>query len=167
MATAQGMQLISLLNTHMADFKAACENIDDMMASQAPEGRWTPKEILSHLCGPEGIGFLDGIRRFVEEDTPRIDMVPEQTFMNARRAASSFAALLADMVAEYARIADYLATLSDDQLARKAHIPMLKESPFGEYPTLALWVQAMADYHIAFHRDHLLEIVRELQKNAG
>lgn len=159
MATAEGTRLIALLREKVAAFRAACQGVDECKAVCTPEGRWTPKEIVSHLCGPEGIGFLGGIRRFVDEETPRIDLIPEQTFMTARREGLPFSALLEEMEAEYARIAAYVATLSEDQLGRRAHIPLLKGSAVGEYPTLSLWVQAMGDYHIAFHIDHLKEVL--------
>lgn len=159
MSTDEGTRLMTLLARNVAEFKATCQGIDEARASQAPEGRWTPKEIVSHLCGPDDIGFLGGIKRFVDEDIPRIDLIPDQTFMNDRRAGLSFDALLAEMEAEYSHIAGYVSTLSDEQLARKAHIPRLKGSTLGEYPSLALWVQAMADYHIAFHSDHMKEIL--------
>jgi hypothetical protein len=165
MATAEGTRLITVLDNKVAAFKAVCKDIDETIASRAPEGRWTPKEIVSHLCGPEGIGFLNGIKRFIEEDTPRIDIIPEQTFMTDRRAGLSFPVLLKEFEEEHRRVDDYIATLTDEQLARKARIPLLKDSPLGEYPTLAVWVQAIADFHIAFHIDHLKEIVQELQSS--
>ena len=59
-------------------------------------------------------------------------------------------------------IADYVEGLSEEQLSRKAHIPMLKETPVGEYPTLAMWVQAIGDYHLGWHVDHMKEIRQAL-----
>jgi hypothetical protein len=34
----------------------------------------------------------------------------------------------------------------------------------GEYPTLAMWIQAIAEYHVGFHIDHMREILRALGK---
>ena len=36
------------------------------------EGRWSPKEIVSHLCGPEGIGMLPTFRAFLEGDATNL-----------------------------------------------------------------------------------------------
>jgi hypothetical protein len=48
--------------------------------------------------------------------------------------------------------------LSQDQLNRKARIPLFKEIPWGENPTLAEVIQALAGYHLGFHIDLLKEI---------
>jgi hypothetical protein len=70
--------------------------------------------------------------------------------------------LLSQFDQEYSRIADLVAGLSDEQLNRKAHIPLLKEMPLGEHPNLAMWVEAIGQYHLAFHIDHLQEILQSL-----
>jgi hypothetical protein len=56
--------------------------------------------------------------------------------------------------------------VSPEQLGRKAHIPALKESPMGEYPTLGAFVGSLAEYHIAFHIDHMKEVLRLYISNA-
>src|SRR5208337_3389226 len=47
------------------------------VADLAPEGRWSPKQIISHLCGPEGTGLFPTLKVFLEVDTPEIDIDPE------------------------------------------------------------------------------------------
>lgn len=164
MATEEAKRLIALVNEKMGALSEACQGVDEETAARAPEGRWSPRMILTHITGPDGSGFLAGIKRFIAEETPRIDIVPEDPYLTERRSALSFRALLAEAVQEHAGINDYLATLTDEQLQRKAHVPLLKESPLGEYPTLAVWIQAMAEYHLSFHIDHLKEILQALRK---
>jgi hypothetical protein len=65
---------------------------------------------------------------------------------------------------EYTDIADLTATLTDVQLARKAHIPLFKETPMGEYPTLAMWIDGIAGYHLSFHIDHMKGILEALKR---
>jgi hypothetical protein len=74
----------------------------------------------------------------------------------------SMAELLAEFDLEYSRIAAFVEGLSEEQLSRKAHIPMLKNSPLGEYPTLAQWAAGLTTYHIGFHIDHMREILQAL-----
>ena len=45
---------------------------------------------------------------------------------------------------------------------RKAHIPLLNETPLGEYPSLAGWIKALSEFHMGFHIDHLQEILQEM-----
>ncbi len=156
--------LVKLINENVGAMMAVCRGVDDKTASMAPEGRWSPKQILSHLCGPEGKGLKASVQAFLDADTPLLDITPENPYFTEARARMSIAELVAAFEQEYKSIADLTGTLSDEQLARKAHIPMLKESPLGEYPTLAIWINAIAGYHIGFHIDHMKEILQALKK---
>lgn len=162
MQTSQAAQLSELIRRRAEDFKELCEGLDEETATLAPAGRWSPKEIVSHLCGPEGIGHMQSIYRFLEQDTPRLDIEVENPFFSEDRARRTFAELLSEFDREYDRVAEFAAGLSAEQLSRKAHIPFLKETPLGEYPTLAGWFQAIGDYHLGFHTDHMREVLESL-----
>jgi hypothetical protein len=164
MPTAEAARLARLVEEKIGEFMDVCKGIDEETASRAPEGRWTPKQMVSHLCGPEGIGFIASLKAFIELDIPRLDIDPENPFYTDKRAKMTMAQLLTELDAEYGRIAGYVAGLTDDQLARKAHIPLVKDTPMGEYPTLAMWIQAIAEYHVGFHIDHMREILKALGK---
>ena len=164
MPTAEAARLVKLIKEKIGELKEVCKGIDEDTASRAPEGRWSPKQILSHLCGPEGLGFMASVRAFLDLDTPRLDIVPENPYFTEKRAKMTLAQLLAELDSEYSRIAELTAGLTDEQLARKAHIPLVKDTPMGEYPTLAMWIQAIAEYHVDFHIDHMREIQKALGK---
>jgi hypothetical protein len=161
MATPTGSELAQLIRSQSDDFKAACEGLSEADASYATEGRWTAKEIVSHLLGPEGIGNLPMLKRILEEDHPLIEMVAEDPFFSEKRSKMTLAGLLAALEKEYGQMADLAAGLTEDQLNRKARIPLFKETPLGENPTLAEVIQALAGYHLGFHIDHLKEIRAE------
>ncbi|MGO9379645.1 MAG: DinB family protein [Dissulfurispiraceae bacterium] len=167
MSTAEATRLVRLIREKTGELKDVCKGIDEDTASRAPEGRWSPKQILSHLCGPEGKGFMASIRAFLEQETPRLDIEPENHFYTDKRAAMTMAQMLANLDGEYGRIAELTAGLTEEQLSRKAHIPLVKDTPMGEYPTLAMWIQAIAEYHVSFHIDHMREILKELGKAQG
>jgi len=162
MATSRGNQLAHVIQQKVAALKQVCQGVDENLASRAPADRWSPKQILSHLCGPEGVGHLPLLKAFIDSDTPLIDLDTENPFFTEHRAAMSFGELVAECEMNYQRLADFTADLSEEQLDRKAHIPKLKDSPLGEYPTLDGMIYGLGEYHVQFHIDHLHEILAEL-----
>ena len=164
MENTEGIRLAQAIRQKRDELKRLFEGIDERTASRAPAGRWSPKEILSHVCGPEGIGFMPSLQIFLEQDTPQLDIKPEDPFFSENRRQMALSALLSEFEREYSRMAEFVKGLSEEQLSRSAHIPLLKETPIGEYPTLAQWIGAIGDYHLGFHIDHLKEILQALGK---
>ena len=167
MQTPEALRLSHTIRQNVENFKTLCDGLDEETASLAPPGRWSPKEIVSHLCGPDGIGHMPMFQVIVTEDTPRLDIDAENPFFSDRRSRLSLKELLAEFAAEYERIAEFASGLSGEQLGRKAHIPLLRESPFGEYPTLAVWIEVIGDHHLSMHIDHLRQIMQSLGIAAG
>lgn len=164
MATSRGNQLAKDIRQKVAALKKVCQGVDENLASRAPKDRWSPKQILSHLCGPEGVGHLPILRAFVDSDTPMIDLVTEDPFFTENRARMSIIELVAECERNYQSVANFAEELTEEQLGRKAHIPKLKDSPLGEYPTLDGMIYGLGEFHVQFHIDHLVEILAALSR---
>ena len=54
----ESARLVKLIQRKIGKFKDVCNGIDEDRASCAPAGSWTPKQIASHLCYPEGEGYM-------------------------------------------------------------------------------------------------------------
>lgn len=163
MATVTGTQLAQAVRQRLDDLKRICSGIDEDTASHAPEGRWSPKQILSHLAGPEGSGHLPILKAFLEEDIPRIDLKVEDPFFTDKRAKMPFSELIAEVEIEYRLISEFASGLLAEQLDRTAQIPMLKDSPLGEYPTLEGLIDGLASFHVQFHLDHMREVIKDME----
>jgi len=164
MTTPESSRLADSIRQKIGEMNSLCEGLGEEIAARAPEGRWSPKQIISHLCGPEGVGLLPSLRLILEQDTPSMDLKAEDPFFSGKRTGMSMSELLTEFKKEYLQIADLVAGLSEMQLQRKAHIPLLKETELGEYPTLANFVEGLVDYHLDFHIKHMQEIVKALGK---
>jgi hypothetical protein len=162
MATSRGNELAKIIRQRVADLKLVCQGVDEVLSGRAPAERWSPKQVISHLCGPDGVGHLPFLKTFLDSETPLIDLVTEDPFFTEKRTAMSFSALVAECELNYEQVASFAEGLDEAQLARTAHIPKLKDSPLGEYPTLDGMIYVLGEYHLQSHTDHLREILEAL-----
>jgi hypothetical protein len=167
MGASEGIRLSAIIREKLGELDKLCAGLDETTASRAPSGRWSPKEILSHLSGAEGKGLVPLVRMVLEQETPNLDFEPANPFYTGKRQEMTFAELLAGLKSEYEGLADMVAGLTDEDLARRAHVPLFKETPLGEYPALGAFVRALAEQHFDFHIAHMKEILEALKAGQG
>jgi len=74
MAVATGAQLAQNIKNQIAELKKVCKDVDEDIAGRNPVGRWSPKEILSHLLGPDESGHIPMLQSFIDQDNPTVHM---------------------------------------------------------------------------------------------
>ena|SRR3972149_6047499 len=151
---SMGNSLSEQLSAKVGEIKQIAAGMaDDEASKPKAEGEWSAKQVLSHLCGDTDALSMYEMKRFLNEDTPDLGLTPGN-YGDARK-NESIAALMSKIDTDYAEIGRFLAGLSDEQLDRKAHIPFLKETPLGEYPTLGQWAGAVITFHLNDHINQL------------
>ena len=149
-----GSALSEQLAAKVKEVTAAAAGLsDDQAAKPKVEGEWSAKQVLSHLCGDADALSMYEFKRFLAEETPDLGLSPGN-YGDTRKNAS-VKDLVSRIESDYAAIGRFLAGLNDEQLGRKAHIPFLKETPLGEYPTLGQWAGAVIHFHLADHLNQL------------
>lgn len=149
-----GEALSAQLTAKVDEVKEAVSGLSDEEAAKPKaEGEWCAKQVLSHLCGNEDALSMYELQRFLQEDTPALG-ITQGAYGDLRKDAP-VSELVSKIDTDYAAIGTFLAGLSDEQLARKAHVPFLKETPLGEYPTLGQWASALINFHLADHVNQL------------
>lgn len=149
MVAAQGLQ--EQISAKVNEIGSVVRGLSIEQASKKPSAdEWCVNEVLSHLIGPELGAWKGGIESIIAQDTPLIDLTPGLSYFEVRDGQST-EELLSAFETEYNAVGEYLGSLSDEQLNRKAHVPIFKDTPLGEYPTLAQFAGGIVNYHMADH----------------
>jgi DinB superfamily len=149
-----GPTLQQQLNQKVDEIKQAVSGLNDEKAAKTPgEGEWSAKQVLSHLTGADDALSMYEFKRFLSEETPDLGITPG-SYGDVRKDAP-LSELVSKLDSDYGKIGSFLAGLNDEQLNRKAHIPFLKETPLGEYPTLGQWAMGLINFHLADHVQQL------------
>lgn len=151
-----GPSLQQQLDHKVQEIKQAVSDLNEGKASDRPgEGEWSAKEILWHLTGEEHALRTFEMERFLKEETPELGVTPGQTPYNEEKSKVAVGELMSRVEKQYAEVGNYLAGLNEEQLNRKAHVPFLKETPLGEYPTLGQWAIGLINFHL---NDHIQQL---------
>jgi hypothetical protein len=160
MVSGPGLQ--QQLDQKIRDIKQVVSGVDEQKALERPaEGEWCIKEVLSHLAGQDTANVMHRLKRILDEDTPNLDITPGVSAYDAQREQASVSKLLSTVETQYTKLGKLLNSLTEDQLARKAHVPALQGSPLGEYPTLGQWAGFVVNFHIAGHVNQLRNLCQQ------
>ena len=157
-----GPNLQQQVSQKVQEIKQAVSALSEETASKQPaDGEWCVKEVLSHLTGEENAIMMYQLNRILEEDTPTLDITPGVSAYDDKRQNAPLSQLLSSVELQYADLGKLFAGLTEQQLSRKAHIPFLKESPLGEYPTLGQWAMGIINFHLADHVNQISTLAKQ------
>jgi hypothetical protein len=150
-----GPTLQQQLQQKVSEIKQAVSHLSDDEASKKRGGEeWTVKEVLSHLSGDGSTDATALLGRVIQEDKPLLDIHPGMSYYEGRENLS-LGELTSRVDDTYRKMGSFLSGLNEEQLNRKAHVPLLKETPIGEYPTLAQLAGAVINFHLNDHVQQL------------
>ena len=145
--------------------QAAWSNLTAQLAGMAPyleradePGEWTTRQVLTHLLFQPGWDAVALMQSFAERELPVIEIEPGDPFLTPERRAMTLEQLVAALDAQRRAVIDYLRSLSDADLARKARIPLFKTFMGTDEITLPVFVGALFEYHWNDHAAQLAKI---------
>jgi len=153
-----GPNLKQQIDQKVQEIKQAVSGLSEEEASKKRgEDEWSVKEVLSHLSGDGSSDAVSLLDRVIKEDTPQMDIHPGQSYYEGRESIP-LTELTSRVESTYSEMGTFLSGLSEDQLNRKAQVPLLKETPIGEYPTLGQLAGALINFHLNDHVNQLRNI---------
>jgi hypothetical protein len=121
-------------------------------------GEWTTREVLTHLLFEPGWDAVAMLKSFTDRELPVIEIEAGDPFITPERRTMTLAQLLGALDGQRRAVFDYLGTLSEDALGRKARIPLFKTFMGTDEITLPVFVGALFEYHWNDHASQLAKI---------
>ncbi len=121
-------------------------------------GEWTTRQVLTHLLFPGDADIVKLMKSFADRDLPLIELEAGDPFMTPARRAMTLDELVDALDAQRRAVLAYLHSLTEDDLARKARIPLFKTFMGTDEIPLSVFIGAMFEYHWNDHAEQLAKI---------
>lgn len=126
-------------------------------SSDAP-GEWTTRQVLCHLLEDPDWDPVGTLGSFTSANLPVVEINPGNVPVTPERQKMTLAQLREALEAQRRDIFDYLESLGDADLGRKAKIPLFKQFMGTDEIVLPVYVGAMFDYHWNDHAGQIAKI---------
>lgn len=126
-------------------------------SSDAP-GEWTTRQVLCHLLEDQDWSPVATLKSFTSANLPVIEIDPGHAPVTPERQKMTLTQLREALEAQRRDIFDYLESLGDTDLTRKARIPLFKQFMGTDEIALPVYVGAMFDYHWNDHAGQIAKI---------
>ena len=158
-----------MATTVMRDLEArsteAWANLTGQLDGMAPylersdePGEWTTREVLTHLLFEPGWDAVAILKSFTDRELPVIEIEAGDPFITPERRTMTLAQLIEALDTQRRAVFDYLGTLPESALGRKARIPLFKTFMGTDEITLPVFVGALFEYHWNDHASQLAKI---------
>ena len=127
--------------------------------SDAP-GEWTVREVLSHLLFQPGFNPVTLLKTFADRELPLVEIVPGATYLDDRRRKMTLKEFLDALDTQHRTVLEYMASLTEADLRRKARIPLFKQFMGTDEISIPMFVGALFGYHWNDHAGQLAKIRR-------
>lgn len=125
--------------------------------SDAP-GEWTTREVLSHLLFQSNFNAVALLKTFANRDLPLVEIIPGATFLDDRRRKMTLKEFADALDTQRKTVLEYVGSLNDAELTRKARIPLFKQFMGTDEITIPMFVGALFGYHWNDHAGQLAKI---------
>ena len=158
MASAVVKELRKKSDAAAANLARQLQDMEPHLDSSDAPGEWTTREVLCHLLSDPNWNPVTELKSFATSNLPLIEIAPGDTHVTPERQKMTIAQLLDALEAQRRDLLDYLDSLDDADLKRKAKIPLFKQFMGTDEIALPVYVGAMFDYHWNDHAGQIAKI---------
>ena len=119
---------------------------------------WTARQVLCHLLGEPGWRPVSVLSTFATTELPLIEINPGQTHVTPERQMMRLQQFTKALDRHRREVFEYLESLGDEDLQRKARIPLFKEFLGTDEVTIPTWVGVFFGAHWSDHAGQLAKI---------
>ena len=158
MASMAVMELRKKSDAAAANLWRQLQGMEPYLDSADAPGEWTTRQVLCHLLEDADWDPVATLKSFASARPPVIEIKPGQAPVTPERQKMTLAQLREALEAQRRGIFDYLESLGDAEVARKAKIPLFKQFMGTDEIALPVFVGAMFDYHWNDHAGQIAKI---------
>ena len=162
MTTMAVIELKKKSDAAAANLSKQLQGMEPHMDKSDAAGEWTTRQVLCHLLADPEWKPVAMLKGFTSSNLPVIEIKPGDAPVTPERQKMTLTQLREALEAQRRDIFNYLESLDDTELGRKAKIPFFEQFMGTDEIALVVYVGAMFDYH---WNDHVGQIAKIRKAN--
>src|SRR5262245_42920711 len=160
MADPSSRDLRDQVDAAYGNLSAQLRGIDPHLERSDAPGEWTAREVLSHLLFQPGFNPVTLLKTFAHRELPLVEITPGATYLDDHRRKMTLKEFVDALDTQRRTVLEYVASLTEAELTRKARIPLFKQFMGTDEITIPMFVGALFNYHWNDHAGQLAKIRR-------